>query len=315
MNLHRWKRMVYKGVCWCTAGFILAWGTTTGLAHDAAKELPPRAVMGVVAAPEKALQITVIDVGKADATLLQYQGHAMLIDTGLAETQDRLLQVLREKNIASLDAVLLSHPHPDHMGGLQALFDTIPIQQVYDNGQKNKQAYYKNYIAQVEARHIPRRIVKLGDQILLGTDIRIDVLAPSKIFTKDNLPNASSTGITNNNSIICRVAYGDFSMLFTGDAQKSAERQALKKKIPLSANVLKVGHHGSKTSSLPEFVQAVHPDCATISCSRYRPAPESKQYALDTLKAQHVTVYQTYADGSITIRSDGKTYEIQTERK
>ena len=162
---------------------------------------------------------------------------------------------------------------------------------------------------------IPRRIVKLGDKISLGTDVHIDVLAPSKIFTKDNLPNASSTGITNNNSIICRVAYGDFSMLFTGDAQKSAERQALKKKVNLSANVLKVGHHGSKTSSLPEFVQAVHPDCATISCSRYRPAPESKQYALDTLQNQHVTVYQTYTDGNITICSDGKTYEIHTAKK
>ena len=315
MKVKSWKRRIYRGLCWCAAVLFLAGGTVTGLAHEKMQAMPQRAVMGVVAAPEKALQITVIDVGKADATLLQYQGHAMLIDTGLAETQDRLLQVLQEKHVASLDAVLLSHPHPDHMGGLQALFDTIPIQQVYDNGQKIKQAYYKNYIAQVEARHIPRRIVKLGDKISLGTDVHIDVLAPSKIFTKDNLPNASSTGITNNNSIICRVAYGDFSMLFTGDAQKSAERQALKKKVPLSANVLKVGHHGSKTSSLPEFVQAVHPDCATISCSRYRPAPESKQYALNTLQNQHVTVYQTYTDGNITICSDGKTYEIHTAKK
>ena len=312
MNVFRWHPICQK-VCCCLLGLCMAVGMMTGLAQDEAAKGQSRAVLGTVAEPEKALQITMMNVEKADAILLQYQGHAMLIDTGLAETQDRLLQALQERQVTALDAVLLSHPHPDHMGGMQALFAAIPIHHVYDNGQGNKQAYYTHYISQVEARHIPRQIVKRGDRISLGTDVHIDVLAPSKIFTKDNLPNASSTGITNNNSIICRVTYGDFSMLFTGDAQKAEERQALKEKVPLSANVLKVGHHGSKTSTLPEFVKAVHPDCAVISCSRYRPVPESKQYALETLQKQGAAIYQTAQHGMITIRSDGKHYDIQTK--
>lgn len=312
MNVFRWRHICQKVGC-CLLGLCMAVGMMTGLAQDETARGQTRAVLGTVTEPEKALQITVLNVEKADAILLQYQGHAMLIDTGLAETQDRVLQALQKRQVTALDAVLISHPHTDHLGGFQAVCDAVPIGQVYDNGQVSKKEFYTQYRQQVTARHIPRRVLRKGDVISLGTDVQIHVLAPETMFTAKTLPRASLTGIFNNNSLVCRVTYHNFSMLFMGDAQKDEERQLLQTPAVLSANVLKVGHHGSKTSTLPEFVKAVHPDCAVISCSRYRPVPESKQYVLETLQKQGTAIYQTAQHGTITIRSDGKHYDIQAK--
>ena len=311
MNVVRWNH-IYQKACGCLLGLCMTLGVMTGLAQDDTATHSSRAVLGTVADADAALQITMLNVEKADAILLQYQGHAMLIDTGLAETQDRVLQALQDRKITALDAVLISHPHTDHLGGFQAVCEALPIRQVYDNGQVSKKDFYSQYRQQVTARHIPRRVLRKGDVISLGTDVQIHVLAPQTLFTAQTLPRASLTGIFNNNSLVCRVTYGDFSMLCMGDAQKDEERQLLQTPAELSANVLKVGHHGSKTSTLPEFVKAVHPDCAVISCSPYRPVPESKQYALETLQNQGVAIYQTAQHGTITIRSDGKRYDIQT---
>lgn len=311
MNVVRWNH-IYQKACGCLLGLCMTLGVMTGLAQDDTATHSSRAVLGTVADTDAALQITMLNVEKADAILLQYQGHAMLIDTGLAETQDRVLQALQDRKITALDAVLISHPHTDHLGGFQAVCEALPIRQVYDNGQVSKKDFYSQYRQQVTARHIPRRVLRKGDVISLGTDVQIHVLAPQTLFTAQTLPRASLTGIFNNNSLVCRVTYGDFSMLCMGDAQKDEERQLLQTPAELSANVLKVGHHGSKTSTLPEFVKAVHPDCAVISCSPYRPVPESKQYALETLQNQGAAIYQTAQHGTITIRSDGKRYDIQT---
>lgn len=311
MNVVRWNH-IYQKACGCLLGLCMTLGVMTGLAQDDTAAHSSRAVLGTVADADAALQITMLNVEKADAILLQYKGHAMLIDTGLAETQDRVLQALQDRKITALDAVLISHPHTDHLGGFQAICEALPIRQVYDNGQVSKKDFYSQYRQQVTARHIPRRVLRKGDVISLGTDVQIHVLAPQTLFTAQTLPRASLTGIFNNNSLVCRVTYGDFSMLCMGDAQKDEERQLLQTPAELSANVLKVGHHGSKTSTLPEFVKAVHPDCAVISCSPYRPVPESKQYALETLQNQGAAIYQTAQHGTITIRSDGKRYDIQT---
>lgn len=304
---------IYIKICRCILSLCIILAVIAAGVINAAAKMHPRAVMGTVNESSKMLRITMLNVEKADAILLQYQDHVMLIDTGLEETQERLLKALQERHVTALDAVLLSHPHTDHMGGFKALCQNIPIKQVYDNGQISKKDFYTNYRQQIAVKHIPRRILRKGDRISLGNDVQIHVLSPETMFTVKTLPKASLNGIFNNNSIICRVTYGDFSMLFTGDAQKDAERQLLKTSSDdLSANVLKVGHHGSKTSTLPEFVQAVYSECAVISCSPYRPVPESKQYALATLKRQGTTIYQTAQHGTITIRSDGKKYDIHT---
>lgn len=269
-----------------------------------------------IADSDKALHVDMLNVGQADAALIQYQGKNMLIDTGDVDSRDELVQQLKARNVKTLDVVLITHPHGDHLGGMAALFKAFPIKQIYDNGQSANTAMYKNYLKNIKTKNIPYKALKKGDTITLGDDVKFAVLSPGTPFTKENTPGVSASGLTNDNSIVCKLTYGKFSVLFTGDAQKEVETQLLKDygSSDLHADVLKVGHHGSKTSSSPEFIKAVSPKAATISCGVNNQYKFPHKPTLDTLAQYHVTVYRTDKDGVISITSDGTSYSIQKER-
>ena len=269
-----------------------------------------------LAASDKNLQVTMLNVGQADATLIQYKGQNMLIDTGDVDSRDELVKDLQAKGVKTLDIVLITHPHGDHMGGMAALFKAFTIKQLYDNGQSANTAMYKNYLKNIKAKQIPYKALKKGDTITLGGDVKFAVLSPSEPFTKDNTPGVSASGLTNDNSVVCKMTYGDFSIMFTGDAQKEVEDKLLQdyKGDALQATILKVGHHGSKTSSSPAFVKAVAPKAATISCGVNNQYQFPHKPTLDTLQKNKVDVYRTDKNGSITITSDGKSYSITKER-
>lgn len=265
---------------------------------------------------DKALHVDMLYVGQADATLIQYKGKNMLIDTGEVDSREDLVKQLKERGVKTLDVVLITHPHGDHLGGMAALFKEFPIKQIYDNGQAANTAMYRNYLKNIKQKNIPYKALKKGDTITLGDDVKFAVLSPDKPFTKDNTPGVSASGLTNDNSIVCKMTYGKFSVMFTGDAQKEAEAQILKdyKASQLQADVLKVGHHGSKTSSSPEFVKAVAPKAGTISCGVNNQYKFPHKPTLDTLAKYHVEVYRTDVNGVISITSDGSSYSIQKER-
>lgn len=239
----------------------------------------------------------------------------MLIDTGDVDSRDALVKQLKDKKVKTLDVVLITHPHGDHLGGMAALFKAFQIKQIYDNGQAANTAMYKNYLKNIKTKNIAYKALKKGDTITLGDDVKFAVLSPGKPFTKENTQGVSESGLTNDNSIVCKMTYGTFSIMFTGDAQKEVEEQLLKnyKGAELQANVLKVGHHGSKTSSSPAFVAAVKPADATISCGVNNQYKFPHKPTLDTLKKYHVNVYRTDKDGIISIISDGSSYEIKKE--
>lgn len=269
-----------------------------------------------VAASDKNLEVNMLNVGQADATLIQYKGKNMLIDTGDVDSRDELVKDLKAKNVKTLDVVLITHPHGDHMGGMAALFKAFPIKQIYDNGQSANTAMYRNYLKNIKEKQIPYKALKKGDTITLGDDVKFAVLSPGTPFTKENTPGVSASGLTNDNSIVCKMTYGDFSIMFTGDAQREVEEQLLKdyKGDALRADVLKVGHHGSKTSSSPAFVKAVAPKMATISCGVNNQYKFPHKPTLDTLQKNNVEIYRTDKNGSITITSDGKSYNAAKER-
>lgn len=274
-----------------------------------------RAAAAAVKDDANALHVSVLNVGQADATLIQYKGKNMLIDTGDVDSRDALVKQLKEKHVKTLDVVLITHPHGDHLGGMAALFKAFPIKQIYDNGQAANTAMYKNYLKNIKTKNIAYKSLKKGDTITLGDDVKFAVLSPGKPFTKDNTQGVSESGLTNDNSLVCKMTYGTFSMMFTGDAQKEVEEQLLKnyKGDQLQANILKVGHHGSKTSSSPAFVAAVKPSDATISCGVNNQYKFPHKPTLDTLKKYHVNVYRTDTDGMISIVSDGSSYEMKKE--
>lgn len=311
--MKKWNKAFSCLAALCLALMVLLGGCGTSTTQGSGTQ---RASAATVTDSDKALHVSMLNVGQADATLIQYKGKNMLIDTGDVDSRDALVKQLKDKKVKTLDVVLITHPHGDHLGGMAALFKAFQIKQIYDNGQAANTAMYKNYLKNIKTKNIAYKALKKGDTITLGDDVKFAVLSPGKPFTKENTQGVSESGLTNDNSIVCKMTYGTFSIMFTGDAQKEVEEQLLKnyKGAELQANVLKVGHHGSKTSSSPAFVAAVKPADATISCGVNNQYKFPHKPTLDTLKKYHVNVYRTDKDGIISIISDGSSYEIKKER-
>ncbi len=310
--MKKWNKAFSCLAALCLALMVLLGGCGTSTTQGSGTQ---RASAATVTDSDKALHVSMLNVGQADATLIQYKGKNMLIDTGDVDSRDALVKQLKDKKVKTLDVVLITHPHGDHLGGMAALFKAFQIKQIYDNGQAANTAMYKNYLKNIKTKNIAYKALKKGDTITLGDDVKFAVFSPGKPFTKENTQGVSESGLTNDNSIVCKMTYGTFSIMFTGDAQKEVEEQLLKnyKGAELQANVLKVGHHGSKTSSSPAFVAAVKPADATISCGVNNQYKFPHKPTLDTLKKYHVNVYRTDKDGIISIISDGSSYEIKKE--
>lgn len=310
--MKKWNKAFSCLAALCLALMVLLGGCGTSTTQGSGTQ---RASAATVTDSDKALHVSMLNVGQADATLIQYKGKNMLIDTGDVDSRDALVKQLKDKKVKTLDVVLITHPHGDHLGGMAALFKAFQIKQICDNGQAANTAMYKNYLKNIKTKNIAYKALKKGDTITLGDDVKFAVLSPGKPFTKENTQGVSESGLTNDNSIVCKMTYGTFSIMFTGDAQKEVEEQLLKnyKGAELQANVLKVGHHGSKTSSSPAFVAAVKPADATISCGVNNQYKFPHKPTLDTLKKYHVNVYRTDKDGIISIISDGSSYEIKKE--
>lgn len=310
--MKKWNKAFSCLAALCLALMVLLGGCGTSTTQGSGTQ---RASAATVTDSDKALHVSMLNVGQADATLIQYKGKNMLIDTGDVDSRDALVKQLKDKKVKTLDVVLITHPHGDHLGGMAALFKAFQIKQIYDNGQAANTAMYKNYLKNIKTKNIAYKALKKGDTITLGDDVKFAVLSPGKPFTKENTQGVSESGLTNDNSIVCKMTYGTFSIMFTGDAQKEVEEQLLKnyKGAELQANVLKVGHHGSKTSSSPAFVAAVKPADATISCGVNNQYKFPHKPTLDTLKKYHVNVYRTDKDDIISIISDGSSYEIKKE--
>ena len=260
------------------------------------------------------LQVHFLDVGQADAALLQYKGQHMLVDTGDVDGRPALVQKLKEKGVHTLDVVLISHPHGDHLGGMAALFDQFHVKQIYDNGQASRTAMYKNYMKNIARKKISYKALKRGDKIAFAGDVVCYVLWPSADGAAEDA--VSESGQTNNQSVVCKVSFGRFSVLFTGDAQRETEEQLLRhvRRKDLQATILKAGHHGSKTSSSPAFIEAVKPDAAVISCGAGNSYGFPHKAVLAALKKQKADIYRTDRDGDISVVSDGQGYTVTKER-
>ena len=235
------------------------------------------------------LLLTMIDVGQGDAFLLQSGGKTALVDCGPPESADSLVSFLKTHSIEKIDYLFGTHPHDDHMGGMQAILDNFEIEMVIiPEVTLNVANWYIDLMEELAEKEYDVQLVTVGNRYYLGNAV-IKVIGPLSPPT-DNL---------NNYSTVMKVSFGEMDILMTGDAEKSVENELLKANVDLSAEVLKVGHHGSNTSTSAKFLKAVNPSYALISCkvgNRYKhPTSETMQRFLEN----DIEVYRTDECGSV----------------
>lgn len=278
------------------------------------------------------LDVYTLDIGQGDAHLIKVGDEYTLIDTGDVDHRDSLIAQLKKYNVKSLKNVIITHPHADHMGGFYALIKAgIPIGHVYDNGMEAGTSVYKTYMKHITAKKIPHSALYKGMTVDLGSGAQFIVYAPEKegyIYTdkvhddtKELQPedNSQQSKINkpdfNNNSIVGKLIFGKFSMLFTGDAEKQEEDVLIKEQnTKLSSRILKVAHHGSNSSSQKDFIRSVRPEIAVISVGFHNDYGHPRKPVLDRLAAENVMVYRTDTQGTIRIHTDGNTWQVTTER-
>ncbi len=247
----------------------------------------------------------VLDVGKADAILLECDGHFMLVDGGTVDQGRPVRQYLTRRGVTQLDYVVNTHPDKDHIGGLATVLEHIPVSHfltsVLPEGKAPDSKEYQATMETVEKRHIAQQTVSAGDTFPLGPAY-VEVLAP--ITVADD---------TNNNSIVMRVTFGKTVFLLTGDAEEPEEISLLKSGTDLSADVVKVGHHGSNTSTSQQFLEAVSPSYAAISVGKdSNELPKKK--ILKRLESAGAAIFRTDLNGTILFGSDGHTIQVHLEK-
>ena len=261
------------------------------------------------------LTVKVLDVGQGDAILVQTGKQVVLIDTSDVDERDKLRKELKKANVKALDKVILTHPHADHIGGMEVLLKEFSVKEVYDNGMPATSPLYRNYMKLLKEKGIKLHALKAGDRLDFGNQASFFVFSP----TAEMVKNGQEKGYKhepNNESVVGKLTFGEFTMLFTGDAEKETEAQELESFAKdLKCKVIKVPHHGSKTSSSAKFLQAVAPEVGIISCGAgndygHPHAPTLKQYQKVSCK-----VYRTDEDGTVTITTDGKNYTVKGEKK
>jgi len=269
------------------------------------------------ARPTGLLRVTSLDVGQGDATLVDLpDGAAMLVDGGgfvgspVDPGERVVLPVLRARRRSRIDVMVLSHPHPDHFIGLYAVMEAVDVGELWDTGQGERDGAGPQYAALLRLareRGVPvRRPVDLcGAEHSIG-GARIEVLAPC--------PGPDVDFSANDNSFVIRIRHGRRAVLLAGDAERDAEARLVAAQVDLHADLLKVGHHGSRTSSTPAFVEAVSPSLAVVSCgvrNRFgHPHPE----ALSALTRAGVPVARLDRGGQLTWETDGERIGIRRPR-
>ncbi len=256
--------------------------------------------------PRGRLRVTFVDVGQGDAALLDFpDGRVGLIDTGRGDRHPavrELRRLLSARRRRSLDLVILTHGHPDHYGGLQALLDRMPVAEIWVNGQLLSEER-DHAIETLLNRALAQGTVLRFPSELCGTTADF---GGTEIETLWPCPRYGPGRSLNDNSLTVRVRFGDRSFLFTGDLEAEAERELLAEGALRSVDVLKVAHHGSRTSSTAEFLRTVQPGLAVISSgagNRYgHPSPE----VLERLRDLEAELWRTDLHGGLIVSTDGQ---------
>ncbi|MBN2058565.1 MAG: DNA internalization-related competence protein ComEC/Rec2 [Candidatus Saganbacteria bacterium] len=259
------------------------------------------------------LCVTFLDVGQGDAVfILTPAGRTVLIDAGDGGMGEKIVvPFLRRHGVAALDLVILTHAHDDHVGGLPEVLAKIKVRNVLEPGVIYNSQAYRNFRRLVEANRIRYTTGRAGQKIVLGDGVTLDILHPTPGFAGNDMENL------NNTSVVCLLSYGSFKVMLTGDNEHEGEAEILRhyRAEELRATVLKAGHHGSSTSTSAEWLRAVQPALAVISCGSGNKFRHPHSSTLAHLTGAGVVVLRTDLQGAVTVTSDGVRYSWVTEKQ
>ena len=246
--------------------------------------------------PEGTLEVHYIDVGQGDATLIKCGSHAMLIDGGNNNKGTTVQLYLKKQGVESLDYVIGTHPDADHIGGLDVIVYKYNCETVIMPDYEKDTKTYQELVDVIHDKNMKITYPVVGEQYALG-EAKFTIIAPNS---------NSYGGNANDYSVAILLEYGKNRFLFTGDAEEASEAEMLTNGIDISADVYKVAHHGSRSASTQEFLNAVHPKYAVISCGEGNSYGHPHAEVLNRLRSMGVEVFRTDEQGSIIASSDGE---------
>lgn len=263
------------------------------------------------------LKVYFIDVGQGDSTLIVTpQNKTILIDGGGSEFSDfnvgekTLLPYILDRGFNKIDYIIVSHFDSDHCGGLLYIMQEIKVKNIIIGKQYESSKNYEKFLEILKEKNINLKIVEAGNKINIENNLYFDILWPYS-------QNMISENAINNNSLVCKLIYKNFSILFTGDIEKIAENEIINtyknKLYLLKSNILKVAHHGSKTSSIKEFVENVNPQYALIGVGKNNKFGHPSDSTIQILNTKKTKIYRTDQMGEITIKTNGKEINIKSK--
>ncbi len=253
--------------------------------------------------PDGGLTVHFIDVGQADCALLECNGEFLLIDGGNVGDGQLVISYLQNQGVETLKAVVCTHAHEDHVGGLPSVLAVFPTEQVLAPTRTYASKVFDDFLYYTDQQGLTITIPEPGDELTLG-EARIEVLGPVKSYAE-----------TNNTSIVLRVEFGGTSFLFTGDMEVAAENDMMDSGANVRADVLKVGHHGSETSTGYRFLYEVEPEYAVISVGADNKYGHPDETPLSRLDNADCTIFRTDHLGTIIATSDGAQVEFTWENQ
>jgi competence protein ComEC len=313
--------MAHRGRgCGCAAAALLALVAVAGLLGwyflkpmwDRRREQAPPPASG------EQLKVVVLDVGQGDSTLVVAPGgKTALVDAGEPGDGKVILEALKRHGVGQVDLFVATHAHADHIGAADEVIDKIPVGRVLYSGVPNPTKNYEDFLKAVERKNLELVRAEPGQTFEMGGGAVLRVLAPTEpFFKKEDLRSGGNE--PNANSVVTRLDYGEFSMLLTGDAEAQTEDRLMRQGANLRADVLKVGHHGSKYATSEEFLRAGEFKAAVISAGSANRYGHPSQEVLDRLRQANVRVYRTDFQGEVVINTRGTedgNFKIETARE
>ena len=243
-----------------------------------------------------------IDVGQADCALLEYNGQFVLIDGGYPESGPAVVEYLQEQGVEELALVVATHLHGDHLGGLPTVLSVFPTRRIWCSSRTYYSNTYDQFCYYADQQDVIIENPMIGEKLLLG-NVQLQLLGP---ISKDYVD-------LNNTSLVIMATYENNKFLFTGDMRWEAEKELVEAGTDLKADVLKVGHHGSYTSSSYVFLREVMPEFAVISCGRNNEYGHPHAEPMSRLRDAGITIYRTDQMGTIIATSDGENISFTWE--